>query len=62
MEKYVTYFDTRENTFVIEKTEVKYNDWNRPTIKGGYIINKDSVFENLESAIKSLRNSSYKII
>ena len=61
MEKYITYFDTKKNIFVIDKTRIILNDWNRPCIYGGYIINKDFIYNTLEDAIKSLKNSNYCI-
>lgn len=61
MIRYITYFDIKKNIFIIDKTRIILNDWDRPCIYGGYIINKDCVYNNLEDAIKSLKNSNYCI-
>lgn len=61
MEKYITYFDIKKNIFIIDKTRIILNDWDRPCIYGKYIINKDFIYNTLEDAIKSLKNSNYCI-
>ena len=53
MIRYITYFDIKKNIFIIDKTRIILNDWNRPCIYGGYIINKDCIYNTLEDAIKS---------
>lgn len=61
MIRYITYFSIKKNIFIIDKTRIILNDWNRPCIYGGYIINKDCIYNTLEDAIKSLKNSNYFI-
>lgn len=61
MIRYITYFDIKKNIFIIDKTRIILNDWDLPCIYGGYIINKDCIYNTLEDAIKSLKNSNYCI-
>ena len=61
MNKYITYFDIKKNIFIIDKTRIILNEWDRPCIYGRYIINKDCIYNTLENAIKSLKNSNYCI-
>ena len=61
MIRYITYFDIKKNIFIIDKTRIILNDWDRPCIYGRYIINKDCIYNTLEDAIKSLKNSNYCI-
>ena len=61
MIRYITYFDIKKNIFIIDKTRIILNEWDRPCIYGGYIINKDYIYNTLENAIKSLKNSNYCI-
>lgn len=61
MIRYITYFDIKKNIFIIDKTRIILNEWDRPCIYGRYIINKDCIYNTLEDAIKSLKNSNYCI-
>ena len=61
MIRYITYFDIKKNIFIIDKTKIILNDWDRPCFYGRYIINKDCIYNTLEDAIKSLKNSNHYI-
>ena len=61
MIRYITYFDIKKNIFIIDKTRIILNEWDRPCICGGYIINKNCIHNTLSDAIKSLKNSNYYI-
>ena len=61
MIRYITYFDIKKNIFIIDKTRIILNDWDRPCIYSKYIINKNCIHNTLSDAIKSLKNSNYFI-
>ena len=61
MKKFITYYLPNKDIFCIEQTIVNYNNLKRPIIHGGYIINKNCIFETLEDAKKSLKTNK-KII
>lgn len=61
MIRYITYFDIKKNIFIIDKTKIILNNCDRPIIYGGYIINRNCIYDTLNDAKKSLKNSNYYI-
>ena len=60
MKRYVTFYDTTKNTFILAKREIytsKYEGFFG--IKEGLIRN-EQIFNTRDEAIKSLKNSNYE--